>query len=80
MGNFVRYGELKKNDVVWFHGAQVIIKDVRFYAPVKEGIYKGERVVNFDIEPYNDEALQILGKFYGYGTYGGVESLTLWKD
>ena len=80
MSGFVRYGDLQKNDVVWFHGAQVLIKDVRVVGICDNEFCKGERIINFDIEPYNDEALQILGKFYGYGTYGGVESLALWKD
>lgn len=71
----VSYGELKAGDVVWFYGARVRIVDVRV-----EGMsdyYEGERVIRFDIEPYDEECVRTLGKFYSHGTYGGVEHLAL---
>ena len=80
MGRFVKYGELKKNDVIWFHGAQVIIKNVECVGICHNEWHDGERIINFEIEPYNDEAIKVLGNFYSHGTYGGVESLTVWID
>ena len=72
----VRYDELRVNDVILFHGANVrITKIVETPAPANEW-YPNEKTVNFDIEPANEEAENILGKFYSHGTYGGVGCLT----
>lgn len=79
MREFTTYGKLKKGDVIIFYGANVRIMDVRIGGICDNDIHKGERIINFDIEPYDKEALQVLGKFYGYGTYGGVESITIFK-
>ena len=79
MNKQIKYGELKKGDVVYFHGALVKIVNTIIGGVCNNGCYKGERIINFEIEPYNDEAEQILGSFYGHGCYGGVESLTLEK-
>lgn len=79
MSGFVKYGELNKNDIVIFHGAQVVIKETRVNGICDNNYHKGEKIISFDIEPYDDEALKILGNFYAYGTYGGVESRSIWK-
>ena len=72
-----RYDELKVNDVVRFHGADVRIKKiVEHPAPANEW-YPNEKTIDFEIEPANDEALKVLGKFYAYGNYGGVGCLEL---
>ena len=73
------YGELKKNDVIIFHGAEVEIKDVRICGVCDNEFHKGEKIINFTIEPNNKEALAILGNFYSHGTYGGVESIQICK-
>ena len=72
----VRYDELRVNDVILFHGANVrITKIVETPAPANEW-YPNEKTINFDVEPANEEAENILGKFYSHGTYGGVGCLT----
>ena len=73
----VRYDELKVNDVVRFHGADVRIKKVvERNTPANEW-YLNEKTISFEIEPANDESLKVLGKFYAYGNYGGVGCLEL---
>ena len=73
----VRYDELKVNDVVRFHGADVRIKKVvELNTPANEW-YLNEKTISFEIEPANDESLKVLGKFYAYGNYGGVGCLEL---
>lgn len=71
-----RYDELKVNDVIWWYGARVKIVAVRSY-PYTEEHFKGQtdKVIRFDIEPYDDDAVMILGNFYAHGTYGGVGCL-----
>ena len=73
-----RYDELKVNDVIWFHGAKVKIIDVQFF-PYNEEYYRDrtDKTVTFTIEPANEEAIEILGRFYSHGTYGGVGCLTV---
>lgn len=73
-----RYDELKVNDVVKFHGANVRIVEVKHF-PYNDEPYKNETkvVVRFTIEPADDEAISILGKFYSHGTYGGVGCLKI---
>lgn len=80
MNKIVKYGELKIGDVVYFHGALVKIVNIIAGGVCNNSCYKGEHIINFEIEPYNDEAEQILGGFYSRGCYGGVESLTLVKE
>jgi hypothetical protein len=73
----IRYDELKVNDVVMFHGANVrIIKVTEKPAPANE-YYPKEKTISFDIEPADEETEKILGKFYSHGTYGGVGCLNL---
>ena len=73
----VRYDELKVNDVVRFHGADVIIKKVFEHPAPANELYTNEKTIYFDIEPANDESLKVLGKCYAYGNYGGVGCLKL---
>lgn len=63
------YGELNTNDIIWFHGAKVRI------VSVDHKTVEGTPWTGFEIEPADDEALEILGKFYGYGRYGGNDYL-----
>lgn len=73
----IRYDELKVNDVVMFHSANVrIIKVTEQPAPANE-YYPNEKTIGFDIEPADEEAEKILGKFYSRGSYGGVGCLEL---
>lgn len=72
----IRYDELKVNDVIFFHGAKVrIVKYEETPAPANE-YYPNEKTVRFDIEPADEKAVEVLGKFYCYGTYGGVGCLS----
>lgn len=71
----ITYGDLKVNDIIIFHGALVKINAIRNYNHYKTG----EPVVNFDIAPYNEEAIEILGSFYSRGTYGGLSILPITK-
>lgn len=73
--NEIRYDELRVGDIIRFHGAKERITEV-----VDEGEsdhYTGERVIRFTLEPYDEEAVKLLGKFYSKGTYGGVGFLTV---
>ena len=73
----IRYDELKVNDIVLFHGANVrITKIIELPAPANE-YYPNEKTISFDIEPADDEAERILGKFYSHGSYGGVGCLKI---
>lgn len=71
----IRYDELKVNDVIRFHGANVKVVAVREYPTPANEFYPNEKTIRFDIEPYDDEAEKILGSFYSRGTYGGVGCL-----
>jgi hypothetical protein len=72
----IRYDELKVNDVIKFHGANVrVTKVIETPAPANEW-YPNEKTIRFDIEPADEDAVKILGKFYSHGTYGGVGCLT----
>lgn len=72
----IRYDELKVNDVIKFHGANVrVTKVTEKPAPANEW-YPDEKTIRFDIEPADDDAVKILGRFYSHGTYGGVGCLT----
>ncbi|MBR5544871.1 MAG: hypothetical protein IKU66_05295 [Clostridia bacterium] len=72
----IRYDELKVNDVIRFHGANVRIIEVKESpAPANEW-YPNEKTITFTIEPVDNEAVEVLGSFYSHGTYGGVGCLT----
>ena len=73
----IRYDEIKVNDVVRFHGAEVRVKKVvESPAPANEW-YPEEKTISFEIEPANEKAVEILGSFYSHGEYGGVGCLTI---
>lgn len=73
----IRYDELKVNDIVLFHGTNIrITKITEQPAPANE-YYPNEKTIGFDIEPADDEAERILGKFYSHGSYGGVGCLKI---
>ena len=71
-----RYDELKVGDVIWWYGAKERIVEVIEYPPVTNEVYQNEKVIRFTVEPADDEAVKILGKFYSHGTYGGGGCLT----
>ena len=77
MKKTIRYDEIRVNDVLYFHGANVIVTDVKTRpAPANEW-YPNEKSISFTIKPADDEAENILGRFYANGTYGGVGCLTI---
>ena len=79
MKNTIRYDELKINDTILFHGARVIVTDIKTRpAPANEW-YPNEKSVTFTIKPADDDAIKELGRFYANGTYGGVGCLTVEK-
>lgn len=63
-----RYDELQVGDVINFHGANVKIINTK----------KDAETVSFEIEPADDEAIEILGEFYSHGWYSGVGYLKVW--
>lgn len=63
------YGELKKNDIIIFHGAKVRIISVKHLTNF------GRPWTGFEIEPADDEAVELLGEYYSHGWYGGDDSL-----
>jgi hypothetical protein len=71
----IRYDELKKNDVIKFHCANVRIVNVTETPAPANKWYPNEKSISFEIEPADEEAVQILGRFYSHGTYGGVGCL-----
>lgn len=73
----IRYDELKVNDVVLFHGANLrITKITETPAPANKW-YPNEKTIDFTVEPADSEAKKTLGKFYSHGTYGGVGCLEI---
>lgn len=69
----IRYDEMRAGDVINWHGARELVEEVIFEG---ESEYNpGEQVVRFKLRPFDEEAEEILGKFYSNGTYGGVWSL-----
>ena len=73
----IRYDVLKVNDVVMFHGANVRITKITVLPAPANEYYPNEKTIGFDIEPADEEAEKILGKFYSHGSYGGVGCLEL---
>lgn len=71
----IRYDELKKNDVIRFHGANVIIAEITETPAPANKWYPYEKTINFRIKPADKEAIEILGNFYAHGEYGGVGCL-----
>lgn len=74
-----RYDEMQVGDVVYFHGANVRIINIK-RRPYTEEFYKNEctETISFEIEPADDEAVEILGNFYSHGWYGGVGCLKMY--
>ena len=71
----IRYDELRVNDVIRFHGANVRITNViETLAPAND-FYLNEKTIIFDIVPADEECIKLLGYFYSYGTYSGVGCL-----
>lgn len=72
-----RYDELKKGDVIKFHGAELelIAVCIDKPAPANE-YYPNDCVIRFDTKPFGKFAVEVIGNFYANGTYGGVGSLT----
>lgn len=71
----IRYDELRVGDIIRWHGAKERVTEV--VDECESDHYAGERVILFTLEPYDDEAVNLLGKFYSKGTYGGVGFLTV---
>lgn len=69
----VKYKDLQKGDVIAWYGALLRIVAITRMTRT----YKGEKdpCVYFTVEPFSDESIKILGRFYARGTYGGVEWL-----
>ena len=73
----IRYDELKKNDIVLFHGANLrVTKITETPAPANKW-YPNEKSIGFEVEPADEKAEKILGKFYAHGYYGGVGCLEI---
>ena len=73
----IRYDEIKKNDVVLFHGANLrITKITETPAPANKW-YPNEKTISFTVEPADEQAEKTLGRFYSHGTYGGVGCLEI---
>lgn len=74
----IRYDELKVNDIVLFHGANLrITKITEIHNAPCNKYYPNEKWIGFDVEPENKEAEITLGKFYSHGSYGGVGCLEI---
>ena len=71
----VNYGDLRKGDIIFWYGAIVRIIDVSHVKRKCGGVLKSSTY--FTIEPYNKEAVDILGDFYSHATYGGIDELTV---
>lgn len=66
----IRFDELRAGDVIYWYGAKVIVTEVRDAG--ESEYYPGERVIRFDVEPFDKKSIKMLGQFYSRGTYGGV--------
>lgn len=75
----IRYDEIKKGDIINFHGANERVTSIRTMPNVGESkkYYPNEILVYFQLEPADEEATKILGKFYSHGEYGGVGCLPI---
>lgn len=71
----VNYSDLRKGDIIFWYGAAVRVIDVSHAKHNCGGVLKP--CTYFTIEPYNEEAVNILGEFYSHGTYGGIDELTV---
>lgn len=73
--DIVNYGDLRKGDIIKWYGAEVRIINVLHVKCKCGGVLKSSTY--FTIEPYNKEAVDILGDFYSHATYGGIDELTV---
>lgn len=77
----IQYKELKVGDIILWYGAKERVKEIRITELREESkkIYPNEKRIHFTLEPVDEEALKILGKFYAHGEYGGVGCLKVEK-
>lgn len=77
-----RYDELRVGNIIWFHGARERIVSISSYPNDPDNPYYGDAktVIRFELEPADENAVKILGKFYSHGTYGGVGSLIVNRE
>lgn len=73
----IRYDELKVNDIIMFHGANLKIVELKETPAPANKWYPNEKTIDFKVEPADEKAVEILGNFYSRGTYGGVGCLTI---
>lgn len=73
--DIVNYGDLRTGDIIKWYGATVRIIDVSHVKRKCSGVLKP--CTYFTIEPYSNEAVEILGNFYSHGQYGGIDELTV---
>lgn len=66
----IRYDEIRAGDVISFHGAKELVLET--WDEGYSEYFPGEKVIRFQLRPYDDEAEKLLGKFYSRGIYGGV--------
>ena len=73
------YGQLQIGDVIVFHGANVKVIDMKRKPSTDKIFTNGEckEVISFEIEPADDEAVEMLGNFYSHGWYGGIDSIKI---
>lgn len=71
----VKYGDLRKGDIIIWYGAEVRITNVLHVKCKHGGVLKP--CTYFTIVPYNKEAVDILGDFYSHATYGGIDELSV---
>lgn len=69
----VKYGDLRKGDIIKWYGATVRIIDVSHVKRECGGFLRP--CTYFTIEPYDIEAVELLGNFYSHGQYGGIDEL-----
>ena len=73
----IRYDELKKGDVIHFHGANLRITKIDERPAPANQWYPNEKSIGFETEPADEEAVKTLGNFYAHGYYGGVGCLEI---
>lgn len=73
----ITYADLQIGDIIYWYGALVkIIRINRFKA---NEVSCEKDCTYFEIEPVNEETIKILGTFYSHGSYGGIDTLTVYK-
>ena len=72
----IRYDELQAGDIVLFHGARERVVTVNIM-PAPADWNTAEKSVTFSLAPADPSAVEILGRFYSDGTYGGIGSLPI---